>query len=212
MFGLHNHLLVMGDQFLEVVAPTREGTAGGRYLERRGGDGGYMVITQCEDREFRDAHIAELGVRTVLDFEDEGFSNVQLHPKDTGGTFFEIDFQADDGWHPAGPDWAEHVKTDVTTAIEVAEIQAPDPAALAARWCEIADIEPTTDEDGNVLMPMANAAVRFVTETDGRGEGLSGIDVRTVDRDKVIAVAQERGCIDDNGQIVLGGLRVNLVG
>ncbi len=45
-FGLENALLPIGNQLLEVVAPIREDTAGGRYLERRGGDGGYMVITQ----------------------------------------------------------------------------------------------------------------------------------------------------------------------
>ncbi|HEY4668483.1 MAG TPA: hypothetical protein VIH05_01760, partial [Tepidiformaceae bacterium] len=44
-FGLENALMPIGNQLLEVVAPIEEGTAGGRYLERRGGDGGYMVIT-----------------------------------------------------------------------------------------------------------------------------------------------------------------------
>ncbi|HXZ86370.1 MAG TPA: hypothetical protein VEI82_12880, partial [Myxococcota bacterium] len=38
-FGLENTLLPVGNQLLEVVAPTRAGTAGGRHLERRGGDG-----------------------------------------------------------------------------------------------------------------------------------------------------------------------------
>jgi len=37
--GLHNFLMPVGSNFLEVVAPSREGTAGGRYLDRRGGDG-----------------------------------------------------------------------------------------------------------------------------------------------------------------------------
>jgi len=48
-FGLENALFPIGNQLLEVVAPVQENTAGGRYLERRGGDGGYMVITQCDD-------------------------------------------------------------------------------------------------------------------------------------------------------------------
>src|SRR5262249_61654247 len=41
-FGLENAVFPVGNQFLEVVAPVREGTAGGRYLDRRGGDGGDM--------------------------------------------------------------------------------------------------------------------------------------------------------------------------
>ena len=47
-FGLHNALMPFGSSFLEVVAPQREGTAAGRYLERRQGDGGYMVILDSE--------------------------------------------------------------------------------------------------------------------------------------------------------------------
>ena len=48
-YGLENRLLPIGNQILEIVAPTQPDTAAGRYLERRGGDGGYMVITQCDD-------------------------------------------------------------------------------------------------------------------------------------------------------------------
>ena len=33
-FGLQNAVLPVGNQFIEVVSPTREGTAGGRQLER----------------------------------------------------------------------------------------------------------------------------------------------------------------------------------
>ena len=49
-FGLESAVFPVGNQFLEVVAPTREGTPGGRYLDRRNGDGGYMVICQCDDQ------------------------------------------------------------------------------------------------------------------------------------------------------------------
>lgn len=35
-FGLENTLMCVGRNFLEVVAPVKEGTAGGRYLDRRG--------------------------------------------------------------------------------------------------------------------------------------------------------------------------------
>ena len=47
-FGLHNAVFVLGDQFVEIVAPTRAGTAAGRLLERRG-DSGYMLILQTAD-------------------------------------------------------------------------------------------------------------------------------------------------------------------
>ena|SRR5438874_100834 len=39
-FGLTNAVFAVGDTFVEVVAPARPDTTAGRYLERRGGDGG----------------------------------------------------------------------------------------------------------------------------------------------------------------------------
>ena len=48
-FGLRNALMAVGDCFIEVVSPIQDGTAAGRYLERRGGDGGYMLLLQVDD-------------------------------------------------------------------------------------------------------------------------------------------------------------------
>src|SRR5436190_18987039 len=68
-FGLENRVFAAGTSFIEVLTPLRPGTAGGRYLERRGGDAGYMAIFQLgpERSELDDARkrVAELGVRVV---------------------------------------------------------------------------------------------------------------------------------------------------
>jgi len=37
-FGLENALFPVGNQFIEVVSPIQENTAGGRYLDRRRGE------------------------------------------------------------------------------------------------------------------------------------------------------------------------------
>ena len=37
-YGLHNALLPIGNSFVEIVAPTQDKTAAGRYLDRRKGD------------------------------------------------------------------------------------------------------------------------------------------------------------------------------
>ncbi|MFM8354701.1 MAG: VOC family protein [Gammaproteobacteria bacterium] len=149
-FGLENALFPVGNQFLEVVAPTRADTAGGRYLERRGGDGGYMVITQCDDHAPRRARVEALGVRIVNQFQTHEFRNMQLHPKDTGGSFFEIDEQpgprahaVEGPWEPAGPDWLPHRSLARVTGIVAAELQCDDPAAVAQRWGEIAELPVT---------------------------------------------------------------------
>jgi Glyoxalase-like domain len=218
-FGLENALLPVGDQFLEVVAPIREGTAGGRYLERRGGDGGYMVITQCDDHERRRQRVEELGIRLAHEFEVPGaFRNMQLHPKDTGGSFFEIDEQLGDGahdvdgpWEPAGGTaWREARRTDVVSGIAGAELQADDPDGLAARCAEIAELPVNRDDQGRPVVPLDGASLRFVEATDGRGEGLGGIDLRVADRAALLASAKARGLPHDDDQVLLAGMRMYL--
>jgi hypothetical protein len=180
-FGLHNAVMPVGDQFIEVVAPTREGTAGGRYLERRHGDGGYMVILQSDHHAHRKQRVAELGIRTVLQHDGHEYLIMQLHPADTGGSFLEIDEQIggeDIGgpWEPAGPNWQAARRTHVVTGISAAELQSPNPAALAERWSSILE-RPVQSVGGLPTIGLDNAELRFVDATDGRGEGLGGIDL-----------------------------------
>src|SRR5579872_2305980 len=54
-YGLENALLPVDTILLEVVAPTRDGTAAGRFLEKTGSRGGYMAIFCCNDPDERGA-------------------------------------------------------------------------------------------------------------------------------------------------------------
>lgn len=218
LFGLENALMPVGNQFIEVVAPIQEGTAGGRYLERRGGDGGYMVITQCDEHAPRVARVRELGVRTVYEFETHEFRNMQMHPKDTGGSFFEIDEQVGEGaheidgpWEPAGPNWKAGQRLGRVRGIVGAELQCDDPAAVAAKWSEIAQIPVVTDSAGRPTIALDNATLRFVPCADGRPEGLGGFDIRTTDRDAILAAAKARGCYRSDDQLFICGMRIGLV-
>jgi len=218
-FGLKNMLWPIGTQFLEVVTPIADDTAGGRYRNRRGGDTGYMVINQVDDVAPRRARAAELGVRIAFDlsYPDQGHDGIQLHPADTGGSFFELDQMTMDGgneaggpWHPAGKNWEPYVRTDVVSGISAAELQSPEPQRLAARWASIAELDLVDDADGNPTMAFENATIRFVEATDGRGEGLGAIDVTVVDRDRVLAGADARDKRVSDDQVMIAGLRVNL--
>ena len=136
---------------------------------------------------------------------------MQLHPRDTGGTFLEIDHQpggdAPDGpWEPAGKDWKPAVRTNVVSAIKGVEIQSPDPDALAKRWAEILNLP----LEGNAVA-VQNATIRFVKETDGRGEGLSGLDLKATDRKHALDAAEKQGRrIRDDTEMVCG-VRMRLV-
>ena len=212
-YGLENRLMPIGNQLLEVGAPTRDGTAAGRYIERRGGDGGYMVITQCDDVSKREDRVNELGIRVANRLEHDDYSGLQLHPQDTRGTFFEIDQQLDsndiDGpWHPAGPRWQQFRSTDVIDAIRRVDIQSDDPKSLAQRWSEIAEID-LDGTDGDWVLPLENAEVGFVSATDGRPEGLSALHLSSIDAQRAYDAAAKYDLLVD-GVINICGTRFHL--
>ena len=214
-YGLVNALMPTGASFLEVVAPMRDGTAAGRYLERRGGDGGYMVILDCDDIERRRRRMATIGVRIANPLRYETYTGLQLHPRDTGGCMLEFNHttggeRLDGPYHPAGPDWRRAVRHDVATALLAAEIQSADPAALAARWSEIVERPVTRAASGDAEIILDFGVIRFVRDKDGRGEGLGGVDLRAVDRPRIREAAAQRGCRVDDEAIVVCGTRFRL--
>jgi hypothetical protein len=216
-YGLQNRLLPIGTQFLELCSPVRENTAGGRYHQRRGGDGGYMVITQADHHAARKTRVKELGIRVVAERDGETACLMQLHPQDTGGSFLEIDWHegADDpvpGWsHAIRADWRPFVNTELVKNIAAVEIQSPDPAKLAARWSEIIEEPLAKDEAGNAALPIDNATIRFVPATDGRPEGLGGMDLTATNADEVLRRARERGLLREDVAIMICGMRFRLV-
>jgi len=205
-----------GQQFIEIVSPIEENTAAGRYLERRDGDGGYMVILQCDDHGPVKQRVDELGVRKVVEQDSKHYKIMQLHPRDTGGSFLEIDEQVggesmDGPWEPAGPNWQD-ARTDVVKGIVAAEIQADDPESLASRWSNILDRPVLTDGEGRATVELDNATLRFVAAQDGRGEGLAGIDVEVDSPDKVLAAGVDKGRRLADDVVLLDGMRVRVVG
>lgn len=207
-FGLHNALLPVGDQFLEVVAPTRGGTTAGRYLERRGGDGGYMLIFQSDDHSSVRARAGTLGTRIVTDFETHGYTCMQLHPGDTGGTFLEIDHMVPaDDWHPAGPSWRDHVDTSVVTGFVQADIGCAEPESVANRWGHIMDLPVTIGRNcGMHKVRPDGFCVRF-TPAGPRGEGLDTVEVSVHDADTVLERGRARRLTLDDESVTIGGVR-----
>lgn len=181
-YGLENTLLTVGSQFLEVVAPVEDNTAAGRFLDRRGGDGGYMVICQADSATEQDrvrANARAAGVRQAY-FSDRGDWNIcQFHPGDMGAAFLEVDWDTacdvTGRWMPAGgTDWPGDAGAGAFTFVE---LQGADPAALAARWAAVLGVG-VGAEDGVPVVELANATLRFVPARDGRGPGLSALGMR----------------------------------
>lgn len=221
-YGLHNMLMPIGNQLLETVSPKADAhdTPGGRYLKRRGGDGGYMVIMQVPQsayRQYRD-RVDAMGIRLVSE-PGEGRADtggIQLHPKDLPGAIAELRWnveedQGDGAWWPAGPDWRRARHTEVVDAIRAAEIQSEDPSGLAARWADVLDTPAAADANGNPILALAGSDIRFVPIHDGRPEGLGGLDIHATDPAKALANAEAAGCRTGEDLISICGMRLRLV-
>ena len=219
LWGLGNSLLPVGQNFLEVVAPVKDGTAAGRYLQRRGGAGGYMVICQTETRENQNAcreRAAAVGVRVAYeDDEREGFSIMQLHPRDLEAAFLEIDWDIESDftgrWEPAGgTGWTSHIRTGQVRDFTGVELQCENPSELANKWGHIADV-PVTSENGHPVVALNNTKIRFVAIDDGRGAGLGGVDLAVGDRDAILAQAKKRNAYVSDNQVMVCGTRFYLL-
>ena len=212
VFGLRNAVMPVGDTFLEVVAPGRSGTTAGRLLDRRGGDGGYMVIVQSQAKAADRGRVDSLGMRVVWEAALEDAGTLHLHPRDVGGAILSLDWMdPPESWRWAGPRWREAVRTDATTGIAGVELQAQDPKAMARRWSEVL-AQPARSEEGAETIALPDGgAIRFVPNRDGRGEGVSGLVVAAADPARVRGRARDRGALRSDGTFELCGVRIALV-
>ena len=212
VFGLHNAVMPVGDTFLEVVSPVQPNTTAGRYLERRGGDGGYMVLLQCDDLDKDRRRVADLGIRVVWSADLPDIRGTHLHPRDVGGAILSLDAaEPPSSWRWAGPRWECAVRTDVVNEITAVEVQSHDPLSLAQRWSQILDRPVAQTLGGTIRIVLDQGALRFVKATDGRGNGVSGFDVSVVDRQRLMASAQSRALPHSDDHVIMCGTRVQLI-
>ncbi len=209
IFGLTNALLPIGDTFLEVVSPAAADTTAGRWLDRRGGDCGYMVMVQTPDAAADRARMARLGVRVVWSADLPDISGTHLHPRDVGGAILSLDTPVPPAsWRWAGPEWTQHVRTDLVREIVGVEMTHGDPGALAHRWGEVLD-RPVRATDGAVWeVALDRGTIRF---RGGADAGVTAVAVSVVDPDAVLRRARERGVATGGAGVRLCGVDVVLI-
>lgn len=208
VFGLRNAVMPVGDTFLEVVSPVRDDATAARFLARRGGDGGYMAIVQVDDLDAARRRLGSLGVRIVFEAAFDDVATVHLHPRDVGGAILSLDVaRPPESWRWAGPTWRASVRTDVSAALVGVELQADDPAAMAARWADVLGAPTRGDGDGEHVIALDDGTIRFTPPHDARGDGITAIAVRMHDRARALAAARARGLVADGDLIALGGVR-----
>jgi len=197
-FGLANAVFALGDCFLEVVSPTRPDTAGGRYLERHGGDGGYMVIFDLEDLQGARDRAAARGIRVVWQIDLPDISGTHLHPGDMRGAIVSIDRSQPYGtWRWGGPAWTGSVGSGAAARLRGITIADPEPEAIAARWAQVLGV-PLAHAAGP-LLALDGGEVRFRHNEDAGDCGLTEIALG-------LPAALRAG----RDSVALGGVRMTL--
>jgi hypothetical protein len=216
-YGLVNALFVCGHQFLEVVAPTRDGTAAGRFLQRSGGRGGYMAIFDTHDPGRRREHAQALGIRIAHVMDHPGFFGIQLHPADCRAAMLEFDRSTgnerlDGPYWPAGPHWREQQRLDRVSGLPSIDVRSPDPEGLAAHWSRVIDAPVQRNAGGEPMLRFELGSVRFVAAPAGHAERLDALHVEVDDAERACAAADAAGCPSEgcgaDAGFVLAGVRI----
>ena len=172
-FGLSNAVYAVGDTFLEVVSPTDAGTAAGRYLERRGGDCGYMAMFELEDESAVRKVLDVLEIRVVHDMTYKDIVDLHLHPKDVPGAIVALDVTNPVGsWRWGGPAWEGKIANHAAGGIVGLTIAAVDPQAVATKWAAVLGVDVSTDADGYVLALPTMQRIDVIAADAISGEGI----------------------------------------
>lgn len=214
-YGLENALFPVGNNFVEIVAPTRAGTAAGRFLKQRNGHGGYMVIIDCDDARRRQQHAESLGIRTANLIQYEDYLGVQLHPRDTGAAIIEFNQTRGGGnidgpYHPAGPFWQNAVRTEVTSRLVAVDVDALKPETFATRWGTLMERPVARSADGGYRLALDGGDIRFSQCPTVQQAAFSGFELRVVNAARVLDVAAARGYTAEDQVIKLCGVRIKI--
>lgn len=208
-FGLENAVLPVGKDFLEVVSPVKENTTAGRYLNRRGGDGGYMVIIQVDDFFETLNIVKENNITVVWESEHPEARAIHLHPKELGGAILSLDWMnPKESWKWAGPNWDKFVNTSIIKRFVGVEIQSDDPEGMKNKWQSV--LRMPSENISNRQIDLDNTWIRFVEDKDGRGPGVSAFCLEANDNESLMKKAADLGLMHQ-GDIFIGGVKFLLL-
>jgi catechol 2,3-dioxygenase-like lactoylglutathione lyase family enzyme len=214
-YGLRNAVLPAGGAFLEVVEPVAADASAARFLDRRGGDAGYMVILQVPDAEAERARLAGLGVRVVEDIDTPAYRAAHFHPADFGGVLVSIDQQrtaadyleAQGDWTPAGPEWRA-ARTGTVLEMSAVTLTTPEPREMAALWSRL--LATSADPADPLRLSLGRGEIRF--REGAEPTRISGVTLKVADADDVLDRARAEGLdVDEDGGVPIGGVRFEVV-
>ena len=203
-FDLVNAVMPVGDTFLEVVSPVSPSAPARRFIDRRGGDGGYMVMIQSSDLDADRKRAADLGVRVAWQIDLDDIRGTHLHPADVGAAILSIDQpEPAPSWRWGGPKWKDAVRTDVTRAVTGVEFASDDPERLAAQWGRVLarPVERTGDA---LVIALDRSRLKFGRGAEKGPDRVVTYDVAG-DAKRVLATAKERGLPTTGDCVTIAG-------
>jgi len=212
IFGLKNAVIPVGGEFLEVLEPFRDDASGARYLARRGGDAGYMVILQDADSYAHRDRLAAAGVRVIAKNTHDPYRFTHFHPANCNGVLLSIDsiegdvnWQAPQSdWLAAGRDWRRH-ESGESLGVPSVTIQARDPVAACENWTRLLDRPARTGGD-TLEIALERGAIRFVAPVDEDGTGVVALDIEVKDPDAALERARAAGLPVAAGTVEICGV------
>lgn len=203
-FGLKNAVFAIGDQFIEVVAPTQKDAPVRRFLDRHG-EGGYMAIFQTDDLAAARSRVDGAGIRRVWNIDLDEIAASHLHPADTGAAIVSLDEAHPwESWRWGGPTWeSESIEGEVTGAI----LEGPDPNALASRWAAALGVPAATGPDVTRISLDENQILTF---QDGDSPKLEGFCITINNAMKALERADRLNLQSSGDGVRIGGVRLVL--
>ena len=212
VFGLQNVLIPLGDTFLELVTPVRENTSAERFLRKRGGDGGYMVIVDSVDieKERKRLETVEMDIVWHENRNTDGIhgQSLHLHPKQVGGAILSIDnMNPASSWLWAGTEWEENINKSLVSHLSGVNICSPHPDNLVSNWERALGRKRSVD---GTSIDLSGSSINFVMNTHSQSEYVSAFQIHTAKRLDLENRAASRGFVIDNN-IHLGGVDFLLI-
>jgi len=212
VFGLQNVLIPLGDTFLELVTPVEENTSAERFLKKRRGDGGYMVIVDSVDLE-KERKRLENAKLDIVWYENRRSNDIHgqslhLHPKQVGGAILSIDnMNPLSSWLWAGREWEKDINKSLVSHLSGVNICSPNPDRLLSNW-ETA-LGKKRSIGGNSI-ELEGSNINFVVNSQSQSEYISAFQIHTVNRSVIEKRAASRGNLINNN-IHLGGVDFLLI-
>ena len=216
-FGIDNAVFALGHQFIEVISPTRPGTACGRHLDRHG-DSPYMLILQTDDFAHEERHLDALGVRRVWHSSYPNIHAMHLHPKDIGGAIVSIDQPLPAAsWRWGGPAWQTGAppmtETEARQCVQGVTLRAANPQALAERWAQVLGLAMPVACANGWRLALQDGWVEFEAAMGAdSSDRMNGFALEVASVAGVLERARGMGLATDGCSATVIGVRVGLEG